>query len=133
MSQENVESVRRLIAVYNELGIAGATAEFFASDAIFEEPPNQPGTEVADGRDEVATTFSRFDAAWEEHRSEPEEIRAIDDERVLMLSIEHLRGREGVEFAQPGATIFTFRKGKVVRMQSFWDRDDALEAAGLRE
>ena len=55
----------------------------------------------------------------------------IDDERVLVLSIEHFRGRDGIEVAQPCGAIFTLRDGKVTRMQPFWERENALEAVGL--
>ncbi len=134
MSQENVEIVRRLVAAYNDGGFASkATLDFFDLDAVFEEPPEQPGPTVAKGRDAVARTFGRFDEAWDVHRSDPEEIRAIDAERVLLLSVEHFRGRDGIEIAQPSGTVFTLRSGKVVRMQAFWERRSALEAAGLSE
>ena len=77
--------------------------------------------------------FTRFDDAWEAHRSQPDEIRAIDDERVLLLSREYFRGRDGIEIDQPSGTIFTLRSGKIIRMQSFWERATALKAAGLSE
>ena len=86
----------------------------------------------AEGRDAVSRTFSQFDEAWEEHRSDPEEIRVIDAERVLLLSIDHFRGRDGIEIVQPSGTVFTLRAGKVIRMQAFWERRNALEAAGLQ-
>ena len=70
--------------------------------------------------------------AWAEHRSDPEEIRVIDAERVLLLSIDHFRGRDGIEIVQPSGTVFTLRAGKVIRMQAFWERRNALEAAGLQ-
>jgi ketosteroid isomerase-like protein len=134
MSQEIVEIVRRMSESFNEAGYsAKATLDFFDADAVFEEPPEQPAPRIARGRDEIVEIFGQFDEAWEEHRSDYEEIRAIDDARVLLLSIEHFRGRDGMEIDQPCGTIFTFRNGKVVRMQSFWERENALEAAGLRE
>jgi ketosteroid isomerase-like protein len=134
MSQENVEIIRQLVEAFNEGGMgAKATLSFFAADAVFEEPPEQPGPTVARGRDAVSRTFVQFDQAWEEHRSEPEEIRLIDDEHVLLLSVEHFRGRNGIEITQPSGTLFTLRDAKVVRMQSFWERESALEAAGLEE
>jgi ketosteroid isomerase-like protein len=134
MSEENVEVIRRLVEAYNRDGIgAAATLGFFDDAAVFEEPPEQPGPRVAEGRDAVGRTFGRFDEAWEEHRSDPEEIRAIDAERVLLLSIDHFRGRDGIEIVQRSGTVFTLRGGKVVRMQAFWERENALAAAGLRE
>jgi ketosteroid isomerase-like protein len=132
MSQENVEIIRKLNEAFNRDGMgADAAVGFFDADAVFEEPPEQPSPTVAEGLDAVIRTFKQFDEAWEEHRSDLEEIRVIDDERVLMLSIEHFRGREGIELAQPCGTVFTLRDGRVTRMQPFWERENALRAAGL--
>jgi ketosteroid isomerase-like protein len=134
MSEENVEIVRQLVEAFNEGGMgAQATLNFFAPDAVFEEPPEQPGPRVARGRESVGRMFTQFDEAWEKHQSHPDEIRAIDDERVLLLSSEHFRGRDGIELDQPAWTIFTLRDGKIVLMQPFWDRVNALEAAGLSQ
>jgi len=33
----------------------------------------------------------------------------------------------------PTAQLWTLRNGKAIRTQSYWERSDALEAAGLRE
>ena len=129
-----MEIVRQLVEAFNEGGLgAEATLSFFAADAVFEEPPEQPGPRVAHGRESVGRMFSQFDEAWEKHQSHPDEIREIDDERVLLLSVEHFRGRDGIEIEQPAWTIFTLRGGKIVRMQAFWERVNAVEAAGLRE
>jgi ketosteroid isomerase-like protein len=134
MSQENVEIVRRVVEAFNEGGMGSdATLGFFDADAVFEEPPEQPGPRVAHGPESLGRMFTQFDEAWEEHQSRPDEIREIDDERVLLLSLEHFRGRDGIELDQPAWTIFTLRGGKIVRMQPFWDRVNALEAAGLSE
>jgi hypothetical protein len=48
MSEEKVEIVRQLVEAFNEGGMgAEATLSFFAADAVFEEPPEQPGPTVA--------------------------------------------------------------------------------------
>ncbi len=133
MSQENVEIIARMIEGFNEHGIAATGAEFFADAVEFHEPPEQPGARVARGREATVEFFAAFDAAWEEHRSDPEEIRAVGAERVLLLSVERFQGRDGIQVAQPAGTIFTLRHGKIVLWQAFWDRETALEAAGLRE
>src|ERR1039458_5997928 len=39
----------------------------------------------------------------------------------------------GIEFDQPSAYVYTFRDGKIIRIQGFWDPEDALAAAGLEE
>ena len=126
-----MDTMRRLVEAFNEGGMGSpATADFFDLDVVFEEPPEQPGASIAHGRENLRRLFGEFDKAWEEHRSEVEEVRAIDDGRVLLLGVEHFRGRDGVEISQPCGTIFTLRDGKIVRMQSFWERATALAAVG---
>lgn len=130
MSQENVDIVRRSIAAFNAGGVE-ATAEFVHPDIVFEEPPTQPGSKAARGVDSARETMSAFLDAWEEHRSEIEEIRDLGDNEVLALTIEHLRGRDGIEFAQGCGAIYTFCEGRIIRLRPFWERAKALEAAGL--
>jgi ketosteroid isomerase-like protein len=131
MAEENVETVRRMLEAFNEGGFStDISVAFFDAEAVFEEPPEQPAPRIARGRDAVREVFNAFDEAWEAHRSEPEEIRALDDDRVLVLATEHFRVRDGIEIDQPSTTIFTLRDGKVRRMQAFWDRATALAAAG---
>ncbi|MDQ2675873.1 MAG: nuclear transport factor 2 family protein [Actinomycetota bacterium] len=132
MSQENVEITRKIIEAFNERGFRSEGAlSFFDESVIFEEPPEQPAPRVARGREEAAQIFGQFDEAWETHVSDPQEFIVVDNERVLVLTIEHFRGRDGIELSQPCGNLFTLRDGKVVRMQSFWERGNALEAAGL--
>jgi ketosteroid isomerase-like protein len=128
MSETNVEIIRRIVDLFNEGGIQAA-APHFDPDVEFREPPEQPGPRVARGARETSEMFAAFDAAWEEHRSEPEEIRALGAEQVLLLSIEHFRGRDGIEVTHPAGSIFTLREGKVVLWQAYWDRETALKAA----
>jgi ketosteroid isomerase-like protein len=132
VSEENVQIVRQAVEAFNEGGIA-ASGAFMAHDMEFHEPPEQPAPRVARGRDEVREMWGEFESAWVEHRSELEEIRAVDDERVLLFTVEHFRGRDGMEVSAPWGALFTVRDDKIVRWQAFWDRRSALEAAGLRE
>jgi ketosteroid isomerase-like protein len=129
MSEENIEVVRGAVESFNE-GTFGSAA-FFDAALVFEEPPEQPAPRVARGRDEAVRIFTEFEEAWAEHHSEPEEFRVIDDERVLLLTTEHFRGRDGIAIDQPCGTVFTVRNGKIVRMQAFWERANALAAAGV--
>lgn len=132
MSEENIAIVRRTMEAFTAGGVGGAASLALVDDGVvFEEPPEQPAPRVARGRDEVARMMGEFEAAWDEHRSELEEVRALDGERVLALSVEHFRGRDGIKIDQPSGTIFTIRGGKIVRMQSFWDRATALAASEL--
>ena len=134
MSEENIQVIRRAAERVNERGIAGAvTDELFADEVEFHEPPEQPAPRSARGREEMRQLFGEFEAAWAEHKTEPEEFRALDGERVLVLSVERFKGRDGMAIDAPGAAIVTVRAGKIVEWQAFWDRQGALKAAGLEE
>jgi ketosteroid isomerase-like protein len=132
MSEENVEVLKRAVEAFNQGGTAAAI-KFFAEDVEFHEPPEQPAPRVARGAGEVVRLFDEFDEAWVKHQSELEEIRAVGANRLLVFSVERFVGRDGIELAAPAGAIFTFRKGKIVRWEAFWDRERALEAAGLSE
>ena len=133
MPEKNVQIIRRLVATYNESGFgAQATLAFFAESAVFEEPPEQPGATVVEGRDQVARTFGQFDEVWEEHRSNVEEVRVIDAERVLLLTVENFRGQEGMKVSQPsGWSSHSGRQGRA--NAGLLEPESALKAAGLSE
>jgi ketosteroid isomerase-like protein len=63
----------------------------------------------------------------------PEEFIDAGPDQVLVFSREGGRGKgSGAEvITQPTAHLWTLRDGKAIRMKSYWERDDALEAAGL--
>lgn len=65
----------------------------------------------------------------------PEEFIDAGADQVLVFSREGGRGRgSGAEVeSHPTAHLWTIRDGRAVRMQSYWERADALEAAGLQE
>ena len=129
-----MEIVRRAVEEFNEHGFDGfGTSDLVTDDIEFHEPPEQPAPRVGRGRDEVRGLAREFDSAWDQHRSEPQEIRAVDADRVLLVSVEHFTGRDGIEIEAPFAGIFTLRDGKIARWQAFWDKQKALEAVGLSE
>jgi ketosteroid isomerase-like protein len=77
--------------------------------------------------------FQAFDEAWETHRSDIQEARAVGTDKVLVFSIERFVGRDGIEVEAPGAAVFTVRDGLIVRWEAFWEEERAREAAGLSE
>jgi ketosteroid isomerase-like protein len=71
--------------------------------------------------------------AFEQVRQVPE--RFIDcGDQVLVFVRSEARARSSVpDIDEQWAHLLTVRDGKAVRLQQFRDRDEALEAAGLRE
>jgi ketosteroid isomerase-like protein len=132
MSQENVEAIREAIEARNRGGWEAMRP--FADPGIeFHEPPTQPGAGVFVGIDAVRDALSAWSETWTDQLTIIDRIIQLDDGRVLCLTTEKLRGRDGIELEQEFAAIVTFREGKFSRWDAYWDRAEALQAAGLSE
>ena len=132
MSRENVEIVQAAVEAFNRGGVE-ALRGFAHPEIEFHEPPEQPGPRVARGIDEVIEVWGEFDSAWETHQTEPQEVRVVGEDKVLLVTVEHFVGRDGMEIDAPLAGVVTIRDEKVFRWEAFWDRGRALKAAGLSE
>ena len=96
-----------------------------------------PDAGVFKGRIAMAKAWREVLRAFADHRSEVDEVREIDDERVLVLV--RLKGRgktSGLELDQTQskvAALYHVRDGRVIRHVIYWDRDRALADLGLKE
>jgi ketosteroid isomerase-like protein len=82
----------------------------------------------------MAEGWRDFLSAWEDYRTEAEEYREIDGERVYVpLRISGRGKASGLEMAHSAASLFTLRSGKVTRLVIYWDRDRALADLGLED
>ena len=125
-----MEIVRRAFA-YEIYGV-GDRAE---AEAIFD--PNVVMNPIDEGPsygfDAMRSDWERWASAFEELEVTAEEFIDAGD-HVLVTAYHRGRGRgSGVEVDTRFYELYTLRDGKVVRVDEFTDRPDALEAAGLRE
>ena len=79
------------------------------------------------GLDEFREQWLEWMGAWEAYRSVTEEIRAIDDERVLVLVTQTGTLPGGVEVPMQAAGVATVRDGKVCAVEFHANREDALQ------
>jgi ketosteroid isomerase-like protein len=71
---------------------------------------------------------------WEYLRLELERLIDVDDHTVLALMTMYGKGRgSGIEVSQPIAHLDTVRAGKLSRIVTYTNRNEALKAAGLPE
>ena len=133
MSQENVEIVRR---GYEAFATGRIDFEFLDDEIEWRGPREFPDlAEPHFGHDGVRQYMAKLSDAFENYRMMAEEFIDVGDDRVLVFAREGGRGKgSGAEVqTNPTAHLYTMRDGKAVRMQSYWERPDALEAAGLSE
>jgi ketosteroid isomerase-like protein len=80
--------------------------------------------------EDAGRAWGEMIGAWADFRAVPEEIREIDDERVLVLVRNTGRSKEsGLELAEMhtrGANIIHVRDGKITRLVAYFDRDQAV-------
>jgi len=147
MSQENVEVVRRIyaaldVSVPGSVSTASVPTEPFGtlidSQIEWNAPREFPDPDLAkphygyEGAKHYRRTIAKV---MDDYRMVPERFIDAGDDRVLVLSREGGRGKgSGAEvFTHLTAHVWTLKDGKAVRMQSYWERADALEAVGLSE
>jgi ketosteroid isomerase-like protein len=129
---KNVDLVRSIYAAWERGDFSSAEwadpeIEFVATEG----PDPSRSTGVA----AMAERWRQWMASWDNYRSEAEEYRELDSERVLVLMRHGGRGKtSGMEVEQLdrwGTNLFQIRDGKVVRLTLYWDRDRALTDLGI--
>ena len=133
MSKENVEIVRALNEGFNR-GDAAAAFRLFDPDVEAESQGALGGGDREyRGHEGVLELMGTFWQSFENPRSEIEECIASGDDVVLAVRIYGRGKASGVEVDTLTGQVLTLRNGKVVRWRMFVTKEEALEAAGLRE
>ena len=90
--------------------------------------------DVYRGRAEAREWYEQLLEVFEEGHLEIEEITALSDDRVLIGYTQIARGgASGLPGEAPRLVESWLANGMIARRQVFRTRDEALEAAGLRE
>ena len=85
------------------------------------------------GNDDVIANYERWNDAWEGAETTLEEVIGHGD-RVFLAVRFQARGRaSGVEVETRLYEVYTLRDGKVLRIDEYEQRAEAIEAAGLSE
>jgi ketosteroid isomerase-like protein len=131
MSKENVEMVRRAYEVFDTdldelLALLDPGIEWVSpADAI------EPG--VRRGRDGVRAAFAATAMAWDRPTHVAEEFTEAGDRVLATVTFRgHGRG-SGMDAERTEFHLWTIDDGAIVRLEWFYQRGQALEAAGLSD
>ncbi len=133
MSQENVDTIRRGYEAFTQgdmdavLDLVGPEFELhgLAGDLIALGDTRGPKAFVQ--------WIEQFTNATAEVQLQPEEFIDAGDQVVVPIHV-LVRGKGiGVPTELHFAQVWTFRDGKVVRLDAYADKAEALEAVGLQE
>ena len=133
MSQENVEVVRELYEAFNR-GELDAYLWMLDPDFVWQGPqeiPDLAGTYR--GAEGVRRYLSELMQVFNDYRMVPEEFIDAGGEQVLVLAREGGRGKgSGIAVqTNPTGHLWTVRDGRPARLESYWERTNALRAVGL--
>ena len=136
MSEENVELVREAYAAFNRGGPEAMFGNYWADDFIWDVTAvGFPGPGVYRGPDEVRAFFAEWFGVFSFDDWYNEVERLIDHEdKVVAFVRQRGRGSASTTPTEMEMTqISTIEQGKIVRLQVYGDRTEALEAVGLSE
>jgi ketosteroid isomerase-like protein len=128
----NLDLVRSIYAAWERGDFSSAEWADPEIEFVIADGPS-PGTWT--GLSGLAEGHRAWLSAWEGFRSEAQEYRELDDERVLVLSQYSGRGKiSGLELGQmraKGAGVAQIRDGRVTRLVWYTNRERLLADLGL--
>jgi ketosteroid isomerase-like protein len=127
MSQENVEVVRAGFAAHNR-GDLDALVEIYDPEAVFETL--LLGTHH--GKEAIRRLYEENQSNQSGYTVEPVELIDAGDKVITVVQMGGAGPVSEIALDDQIAFIHTFKNGLVVREQAFRNRDEALDAAGLR-
>jgi ketosteroid isomerase-like protein len=136
MSQENVEVMRAALAAWNA-GDMDAVFAHFHPELVYHPRTDEPDPSPHVGRDAYERLFRGFVDSFSEVTFEVLEVIDADD-YVIAATVLHvvLHGQGSASGAGVSDTyvfVYKLRDGLVVEGWEYRTKQEALEAAGLRE
>jgi ketosteroid isomerase-like protein len=131
MSQENAEVVRRSFAAWNE-GDVDAIRRLYAEDAVIMTGVTEFGR-TFEGDDPIGRWTAEIQETWAEFHWEIERIFEADDVVVSFYRAIGVGRESGAEVVRDLTGVYHVRDGLIASERIYLDREEALDAAGLRE
>jgi hypothetical protein len=133
MSSPNLDLVRSINLAHERGDFS--SIEWADSEIVYviADGPS-PGTWT--GPEAMAAGFRENLIGWKDFRTEADEYRELDEQRVLVLTRSTAQGKAGGlvvgQMRTKGAALYHLSAGKVIRLVYYWDRERAFADVGLR-
>jgi ketosteroid isomerase-like protein len=135
VSQENVDFIRGIVSAADTMdrdALLAALPELIAQtcdpEVEWVEDPTRIDGRVYRGHEGVRQSWERWLENFDEYGAEIDSLEDHGD-RVFMAAREHGRGTSSsADVSSHIYVIYTFRDGKVLRYQEFYDEQDARAA-----
>jgi ketosteroid isomerase-like protein len=135
MSKENVGIVRRVFeAATRKPPDAEALDRLVHPDHRMTSDYGAMGGEEYVGMGGFRQSLMDFDTDWETWQQELDDFLDAGDDAVIVLGHLVARGKSsGAPVEGPWAALVTLREGRMTSTRFFVNKEEALEAAGLRD
>jgi ketosteroid isomerase-like protein len=132
VSRQDLEVVRSMLATLNESGVEAALDQIHPDFEGVTPPELSPEPDTYRGHEGIRRYFAGFEGVMDEVRWEADELMEAPNERVVAgIRLLTRSVATELELELPVWQVCTVRDGKVLRIEGFAEREDALRAAGL--
>jgi ketosteroid isomerase-like protein len=132
MSQQNVESIRRVYAAFNRRD-ADEAVELVAPEFSFKSEFDALFGRRYEGRSGFRQYFHDMADVWAAFHIEAEEFESLGDVVIVAYRESAVGRSSGVEVEARGYEVWHFEHGCPISNDNYPTREQALEAAGLAE
>ena len=124
--------VRSMLETLNESGVEAAMDQIHPDFEGVTPPELSPEPDTYRGHEGVRRYFAGFEGVVDEVRWEADELMEAPDDRVVAgIRLVTRSVATGLELELAVWQLCTVRDGKVLRIDGFAKREDALRAAGI--
>jgi ketosteroid isomerase-like protein len=132
VSRQDLEVVRSMLATLNESGVEAALDQIHPDFEGVTPPELSPEPDTYRGHEGIRRYFAGFEGVMDEVRWEADELMEAPNDRVVAgIRLLTRSVATELELELPVWQVCTVRDGKVLRIEGFAEREDALRAAGL--
>jgi ketosteroid isomerase-like protein len=132
MSRENLDALQRIYQGW-AAGEIWAEAALYDPHVVYISQAGDPSPGPHYGL-EAFTAYTRsFLESWDEWRIEGTDYREVGDSFVVQIRRTAVGKGSGVPIEDHAFHVWTFRGGRVIRLEVFERESEALDAVGLPE
>lgn len=105
-----------------------AAMDALADEAEWHESEVLPDTGVYRGKDAIRAFLTQFLASWDRFHQTVEEAREEGDRVLVLIHLEATGRGSAADVDARYAHLWTVSDGRGIRVEAFYDRDEALAA-----
>jgi ketosteroid isomerase-like protein len=128
----NLEVVREGYARFNRGDLAWVL-EHLDPEIVWEDAKRMPDARVYRGLDEVSRFLRSFERHWKVIRFEPQELTEAGDSVLAFIRLVGIGRESGAEVNARLVHVWDMRDLRVLRIRTFFDREEARMAAGAAD